>query len=443
VNRTRIVILVLLSLCSGVSVFWGTLAERAAKGRIADFKLVYYNTQCLLRHCDPYSADEVWNVYRAEGNEVPSDSKQRQQILKAMPAQVYLPTTFLFIVPFALLEWTLAHILWMALIAAGFTVAAFLIFQVAAEHASDISFYLICFMLVNSGVLYAGGNAAGVAVSLCVIATWCFLRDRCVLLGIICLGISLAIKPHDAGLIWLYFLLAGKTQRRRAVYSLAVVALVAVPSLIWVHSVAPNWLPELRANLLATTIQGGNADPGPSSVGDIGPGMIIDLQTVISLFRDDPHFYNLVTYLICGPLLLIWAFVTIRKRGSSAGAWYAIAAISCLSIVVAYHRPYDAKLVLLTLPACAMVFGKGGPRGWTGLVLNSAAIVLTSDLPLATIGGLTHSLKLSTGTPGEQLVAVCLGRPIPIILLALGMFYLWIYARESRRHGDEWVEAAA
>ena len=428
-------VFVLLAFCSAFSIFWGMAAERSSRGRIADFKLAYYDTRCLLRHCDPYSADEMWNVYAAEGNKVPSDPGQRRLIAKSMPTQVYLPSAFLFIAPFALLDWPAAHALWTALTAIAFTLASFLIFQIAAKHSADASFGLIAFMLVNCGVLFAGGNAAGVAVSFCVIAAWTFVEERFVLLGVLFLGASLAIKPHDSGLIWLYFLLAGSAHRKRALQSVIVVAVLAVPAMIWVHHVAPNWLQEVQTNLVATSTGGGNADPGPSSGMKLGPGMIIDLQTAISVFRDDPRFYNIATYCVCGPLLLIWVCFVIRRGASTKGTtWLALAAISALSLVPIYHRPYDAKLLLLTVPACAALWACGGLIGRLALLLTSAGIVATSDIPLAVGYVLTENLHLSMGGLPGKVAAVLLTRSIPLVLLASGTFYLWVYVRGYAEH---------
>ena len=428
-NRKHMMVGVLFALCSSFSVFWGMAAERSAKGRIADFKLAYYDTRCLLRHCDPYSADEMWNVYAAEGNKVPTDETRRRLIARSMPTQVYLPSAFLLISPFALLEWPTAHALWTTTTAIALTLASFLIFLIAAKHSADVSFGLIAFMLLNCGVLFAGGNAAGMAISLCVIAVWSFVEKRLVLLGVLCLGASLAIKPHDSGLIWLYFLLAGNAHRKRALQSLIVVAVLAVPAVIWVHQVAPNWLHEVQTNLLATSTEGGNADPGPSSGMTLGPGIIIDLQTVISVFRDNPRFYNIVAYSLCGPLLLMWAFFVIRRKSSTKRTWFALAAISALLLVPIYHRPYDAKILLLTIPACAALWASGGAFGRLALFLTTAGIVATSDIPLAVGYVLTESLHPSTDGLSGKIGAVLLTRFIPLILLASGIFYLWMYAK--------------
>ena len=57
-----------------------------------------------------------------------------------------------------------------------------------------------------------------------------------------------------------------------------------------------------------------------------------------------------------------------------------------------YHRPYDAKLLLLAVPACAALWAQGGVRRWLGLVTTSAAILVTSDFPSALLVALGRRL---------------------------------------------------
>ncbi len=439
-TKLRLITLVLFSLCSTLALIWGFVSERNAHGRIADFKLAYYDTQCLLQGCDPYSEGEMWRIYREEGGVVPADPAQRTKIIQRMPQQVYLPTAFMFIAPFALLKWGWAHLLWMILTAATLTLAAFLILDVAWPEAPDIAFYLTCFILVNSGVVIAGGNSAGIVVGLSMLAALSFLYDRYSIPGVLCLAAGLAIKPHDSGWIWLFFLLAGEVFRKRALQSLLVLVVIAVPSLMWVTHAVPTWPQEMRVNLQMTTAPGGNADPGPSSGLGLGPGMIIDLQTAVSVIRNEPHFYNLITYLVCVPLVVAWAVATFRMHFSLARAWLGLAAISAISLLPVYHRPYDAKILMLAIPACTALWAEGGAVGWTAVVLTSAGIFATSDIPLAVGNILTANLHVPANGWLERVDAVLLTRPTPLILLALGMFYLWIFLRRCSSERTECVE---
>jgi hypothetical protein len=303
--------------------------------------------------------------------------------------------------------------------------------KLAASHSSGVSLFLVCILLANCFIIFAYGNAAGLVVSLCVVAVWCFLQERFVPAGILCLAVSLAIKPHDAGLVWLYFLLAGGTYRKRALQTLAVTIVLGLPALLWVSSVAPHWMPELQSNILATSARGALNDPGPASIDFLGPDPIVDLQSVISVLRDDPHIYNPAGYLLSGVLLLAWSLATLRSRVSPANTWLALAAIATLTMLVTYHREHDAKLLLLTVPACAMLWAEGGPMGWFALLANSAGILITGDIPSMLLLLFTRNLPLSTAGLFGKIETILLVRPASLILLAMSIFYLWAYVRRA------------
>jgi hypothetical protein len=194
--------LLLLVLASTIFLGIGFLFERADSS-LPDFKGIYYGTRCLLQHADPYKVSDVRRLYRAEAWQrppEPPDSPDNPNSPFVM-AQIYLPGTFLVTLPFACLAWGPAHLLWITLAAAVFLLAAFCAWDLASDFAPVFSACLIGFLVVNSMVLFTSGNPAGFAVSLCVIATWCLLRERCLAVGTLCLAISLVFKPHDSGFI--------------------------------------------------------------------------------------------------------------------------------------------------------------------------------------------------------------------------------------------------
>jgi hypothetical protein len=427
-TKARLDGLYLLLLGGVVFVLLGTVLASTSPVALIDFRGLYYSARCLIQHSDPYNANEELRISQAEGGVRPWDSANAHEVVTQ---SVYPPTTFSFTVPFAMLPWGSAHILWMALTIASLIFASFLIWNLGADYAPILSGLLVGFLLANSEVLIIVGNIAGIAIGLCVVAVWCFLRGRFILAGILCLAISLAVKPQNAGLVWLYFLLAGGVYRKRALQTLLATVAVSLPGILWVWHVSPGWMQEWHSNVLAFSAHGGMNDPGPSSVGGHGLGMVVNLQAVISVFRDDPRFYNPVTYLICVPLLLLWMIVTLRSRSSPSRAWIGLAAIAALSLLPVYHRQTDTKLLLLTVPACAMLWAEGGLIGWLALLLNTAGFVLNGDITWAILLGLINRLHMSTaGLSGEILIAVQVF-PAPLILLAMGVFYLWVYVRRS------------
>jgi hypothetical protein len=421
--------LYLLLLGGIVFIFLGILAENVNPASMVDFRALYYPARCLIQHCDPYNEGEVLRITHAEGGEHPGDSAKIRQIVTRY---IYLPTAFSFTVPFAVLPWEPAHLLWLVLIVGSLILASLLIWELSADFAPMLSGALIGLLLINSEVLVMISNAAGIAISLCAAAVWCFARRRFVPVGILCLAISLAVKPQDAGLVWLYFLLAGGVYRRMALQTLLATVALSLPAILWVWHVAPHWMQEWHSNILAFSTHGGLSDPGLASRGGgHALGMMVNLQTAISAFWDDPQIYNPVSYLVCGALLLVWGVVTLRTPPTPRRLWLGLAAIAALSMLPVYHRQQDTKLLLLTVPACAMLWAEGGLIGWFALVVNAAGFVLTGDVSRPILLAFIEHLQLATmGLPVRVLMAAQVF-PTPLMLLAMGIFYLAIYLRRE------------
>jgi hypothetical protein len=158
---------------------------------------------------------------------------------------------------------------------------------------------------------------------------------------------------------------------------------------------------------------------------------VISLQAVLSAFWDDPRIYNPASYLICAPFLLAWVIVALRFRPTAARVWLGLAAIAAFSVLPIYHRQYDAKLLLLAVPACAILWAEGGLTGRLALLVTAAGFLVTGDLSSAILMGLINHLHLNTaGLAGRILMAVQVF-PAPLTLLVMGIFYLWVYLRRS------------
>ncbi|MGH9560515.1 MAG: hypothetical protein ACRD3S_03590, partial [Terracidiphilus sp.] len=274
------------------------------------------------------------------------------------------------------------------------------------------------------------GNLSALVESLCIVSVCCFLQDRCPRVGILCLGISLALKPQIAGLVWCYFLLAGGIFRKRALQTLLVVGALALPAALWVSSVSSQWSQELLANLHTLAARGSVNDPGPHSLTFRSVDTVISLQSTFSLIRDDPRFYNLASYLTCGLLLLAGAVRTLTSPFKKQNAWFALASVALLSMLPVYHRAYDAKLLLLAVPACALLWREGGRLKWVAGVMTTLAIASTSDVPVTILLGLMNGMKHIDTAQGRLLTAFFF-HPAPLILLATGSFYLWVYFRRT------------
>ena len=150
-TRMRRNALIWILLASGIAIAWGFSVGQGGNGWV-DFRAVYYGTRCLLEHQNPYNATELERVYRTEGGERPTETVSARQ---AVVLYVNMPTAFIFIAPFAMLPWGPAHLLWLALTAGVFTLAAFLMWDIGSRYAPDLSLFLVCILLANCESIFS------------------------------------------------------------------------------------------------------------------------------------------------------------------------------------------------------------------------------------------------------------------------------------------------
>lgn len=428
--------LYLVLLGSLVFIFMGAALEHTAPAPLADFRTIYFASRTLAEQHDPFLVSEVMPVYQAERDSRAADTAKNRQIATQ---NIYPPNTLFLLMPFALLPPESAGILWLIFTFASFITASLLVWDLGADYAPVLSGALIAFLLANSELLAVTGNVAGVAISFCAIAVWCFVRQRFVILGIVYLAFSLALKPHDTGLVWLYFLLGGTLQRKRALQSLWSALALSLPGLVWVWRVAPHWINEWGANLAAYSARGGVNDPGLSSTGGHGLDMLVSLQTVFSFFRDDSRFYNRATYIVCAPLLAFLVYQLLRRRGSPERPWIALAAVAALSLLPIYHRLLDAALLLLAVPGCALLWERNRKAGRSSVAITATALAFTGVLPWAIFQYLVNSLPAPSTHLGAWLMVALQVFPAPLSLLGMGIYFLRAYARrldQAVEHGE-------
>lgn len=394
----------------------------ADPGHMDDFRAVYYPTRCLMSHRDPYSRSEVQKVYVEQGGERADPRAENNQIASQSP---YPPTVFPFILPFAALPWRIAQLAWSTINIGSFLLACFVLWHAAARFAPDIAGFLFFLLLLNGQSLIVAGNVAALVVGFCAISIWCFLRERFVPAGIICLTVALALKPQDAGQIWLCLLLCGGIYRKRAMQVFWLFLVFCLPAVLWVWGVSPHWIQEWHANILAFSGRGGINDPGPGTRGG-GIDMLISLQTIFSTLWDNPRFYNAASYLASAPLLIAWAVACLRSRPSPEKLWMCLAIIAPLSMLPVYHRELDATLMLICVPACAMLWARRDRIAKFTLAISAAGFLVIGFLPWLV---LFHFIQRSHLHNGIKRAIETL--PTPSILLTMSLFFLWVFWKMS------------
>ena len=417
--------MILLLLGALVFLILGTAWMRISAIEMGDFKVVYYGARCLIQHGDPYNERDVLRVYHAEERELPFDSQVDTQ---AITRFFYPPTAFLFTVPFAAMGLGAGKTLWLILSAGSLILAAILTWDLAAGFAPVVSGAMLGFLLANSIWLFLICNSAAIVVSFCVIAAWCFIRERFIAAGILCLAISLAVKPNDAGLVWLFFLLAGGNLRKRALQTAAVVVVLSLPVVLWVTHAAPHWPHELRANMSSFTGVGGMADPAATGMAGRNMDCLVALQSDVAIFFSSPRVFNLITYAICAPLFFVWVFFSLRVEPGKDRFWLALATIAPLTMLPSYHLQHDARLMMLSIPGCAMLWARRGWIGWSSMLITGAGVLINGDLFSGARVLLTRPFVVPEPHFMSRLATVVVTRQAPLILLGMAVFFLVVMA---------------
>ncbi len=394
-----------------------------------DFKPLYAAGRCILHHENPYDDNTLRSEYIRAGGDTRDMEPLGPHYL------LYPPPALVLVLPFALFTWPAAHLLFLTFCAGLLITASFLIADLCIPDSPLLLPVLISLFLLGANQLMILAQPAGPAIGLCVIGAVLLVRKRHDRLAVLCFSMSLILKPHLGAMVWLYFFIT-RSYRSRALAIAAVTVLFCLPVVFWfsVMPVSAHWLHALQINLQGTELKGGLSDPGP---GNPRAYFITTLQTVVSLFNDSKPFYTSVTWGICGGIFLLWLGALRKIPASLDRDAFALATITCLSMLPIYHRAYDTKLLLLCFPALAVVyrqarttwapvvaravrkpFAWGGALAWT-LIAMVLIILLEND---------RYNYRLyammSAPDPAHLLRTILLIRNIPVTLLILTVLYL-------------------
>ncbi len=347
-------------------VFFAIGAARAFRASY-DLVPVYTGARCLLHGCNPYDTKQLEEQFFAGGGrrtELPSWEID-------MP--VYPPSTFLVLSPLALLRFPIARLFWFLLNGCLFVTSAGLILSVCPGPRRWLATLLASFILATSGILLVLGQPAAFSISLVIIGCYLFFRGRFLTLGAFLFMLSLAVKPQIGGLIVVY-LLARRVHWRYATVALvgALALLLSAGLILRLHPRSGDWTSTLQANLSSTLSPGGSADPRPANIEAVGDA---NLQPLTSILFSDARIFNAAAYAIFLILLAALITVVLRVNAGQELHFLALAAVSVLSLTPVYHRFYDTRLLLLTIPAVLIVFQKRRLLGALIAVLTLLAVI--------------------------------------------------------------------
>jgi hypothetical protein len=335
-------------LISGVILF--ALAAPRVIHTSNDFVPVYSGARCLLHGCNPYDVSQLEQEFSQAGGRVGESFSWQIDV------PVYPPSTFLVLSPLAMLRFPLARLIWFVLNGCLFVTSAGLVLSLCPHSHRWIATVMASFLVITTGILLVLGQPAVFAISLVVIGSCLFLRGRSLPLGAFLFMLSLAVKPQIGGFIVLY-LLAQRIHWRYAATATAgaCALLVSAVLILGHHPRSAGWATALHENLSATLSPGGSADPRPANQQAIGD---VNVQALTSIFFTDARSFNSAAYAVFLVLLLAGTMAVLRTNAGTEVHFLALGALSVLSLMPVYHRFYDTRLLLLSVPAVVIVFQK-------------------------------------------------------------------------------------
>jgi hypothetical protein len=293
-----------------------------------------------------YAAAQAWssglNPYDATVLEANMIAAQGPVVPMAIGHGVYLPFSIPLFTPIAPLPWQPALMLGLIVnVGCAFAIALGLVHLLGLRRSSTHGLVLFGFIMALGPIhtTVAAGQTGVVATAGLVGAMVLEQSKRDRWAGAV-YGLASAVKAQ----IGLPFVLWALCRRRWAVGGLAGLVIGGLTLLALGRMAAANvaWLDSWLANLAWLTGPEGNGDPDPSNPDRFS---LINLEYPLRVFLPEPWAGRVVLLVVGCAALATLALIRRRRLGDEL---LGVSLVAVLSLLVTYHRYYDA--VVLALP---------------------------------------------------------------------------------------------
>lgn len=328
----------------------------------ADLAAPYAATAAFVEGRNPYEHAVLEDVLASRGRERGPDGKA------IVTTSLYPPSTFALLAPLTLLDWPGARLLFLLLN-----------LSLIAWHIPALLRFARLRLSDNAGMFLMGailalapyqsavalGQVAVASVTLLVVALDRIERghERS---GAVALALAVLLKPQLAAPFGVYYLL---TRRWRVVSVASVVgACVAAIALGWLAAHDIAWIESWRGNISHEM----RADIDPR--GARGYHMV-DARIALSSIGVYPA--EGAALALGGVIAAVLLWLGGRRQLDRD---VVLAAIGVLTLLVTYHRHYDAMLLCLTLAWAAGEYSRSRSRVSLGALLCCAAFLLPAQV---------------------------------------------------------------
>jgi hypothetical protein len=372
----RWVLIVLLAFGIGFSGWRGPyrslVPKESHQGVAWDFGLVYSLSRAWIIGTNPYELSGVSQAWLSSSGDPDADPSIR----RSAGILVYPPTTLALLSPLAALPWKLAAFLWVALNIAG--VAVFL--AVAGRLAGLRGNALLA--LWTAGVWLAPivtgfrvGQTAVVTLALIAVGEWLRIRARAEqeaggswASGVM-LGLATALKPQ-MGLLFVVYE-AGRLRWKSALAAAAALSLTAGIGVVRLQAAGVSWWPSWQRNIHNFPMV---EDGDPTRANAATRHHMVDLRYALHCFTDNRELVKWTVYGICAALSLAYLLIDLRRgrqKGEGRTELVSIAMTAAISLLIVYHRAYDAILIVFPMAVAIRLIVDRTDRvlGWAMMAL--------------------------------------------------------------------------
>lgn len=412
---------------------------RALHGGSGDSALIYSSARAWLVGANPYDAADTGRVWlEAGGSAEASPAGRGSNVL------LYPPPTFALLTPLSVLPWSMAGPAWAGMNAALWVLAlracagiAGLRFSTAAGRA----YWAIGLALAPASTCVAHGQAAIAAVALVAVGQWLRVRAGAAPGGAarwgVLLGLGGVIKPQVAGVFSAYEV--GRGRWLAVAASAAVVVGLAIVGIARMEVAGTPWWSSWRANVAAFTL----LDDGNPTVTNPLRYQLINLHYALHTMIESREVVRWLVYaIVAGLCAAYWAADRggARRRGDLG----ALAMAGVATLLVVYHRSYDATVLVFALAwgVTAASGGAGSPAGRRERRMGIAAVALVCVFLAPGSAVLAEAVKRGhvPAWAAQSAVWRCVVMPHAVWAL-LGLGVILVMGRWVERAGGE-VRAA-
>lgn len=346
--QRSIVMLVIVVLAAGWWVYRGPVRALSSGADGTDFALIYSAARAFFEGVNPYEAQAVapyWPGVEDDGA-VPHWRGSRDLL--------YPPTTLAMVSPLTVLGWRAANIVWLLLSTAGLIASVLALAKLASiPLRSDRGLLLVACALawapVHSTLVH--GQTSLIVLGLIAVGHAARLGNRPILSGVL-IGLSAALKPQ-LGLVFLVYELF-RRRLRAALSGFAMLGLVFAIGAVRLQVVGVDWIAALSANVREFTTIGA----GDPTLANLMRYQLINLHYPLHSIIESRQMVSILVWLIVGALAMIYALIWMRRREERAELL--TLSMACpLALLLAYHRSYDAVILMIPIAWAISRFGTG------------------------------------------------------------------------------------